>query len=82
MAKSTNALHVGVAQLVEPHVKKYEAETLRKDIETFLKNGGKIQKLGNTPLNWNGRPKAKKVKKTDSTGLSFRRKKQPSTEPA
>lgn len=76
MSKSNSALHVGTAQLVESRVKQIEADTLRADIEAFLAKGGKIQKLGNTPVRGiTAPPKRKRAKP-----LAFARKK-PSKEP-
>lgn len=65
MAKSNNALHVGIAQLVEPHIKKAQSDRISADIEAFLAKGGKIQKLGVTPLRWNNRTRTKKTKGID-----------------
>jgi hypothetical protein len=73
MAKSTSTLHVGTAQLVEQHVKQQQSDGISADIKAFLAKGGKIQKLGNTPLRWDGRPKAKVKKKTKGLDSAFHR---------
>lgn len=75
LAKSTNALHVGIAQLVEPHIKQTQADSIAAEVAAFLKQGGKIQKLGNTPLRGiTPPPKRNKVKP-----FVFARKKVPAT---
>jgi len=47
-------LKLGKAPTLVPRSKLEESEKIRKDVEEFVKNGGKIKKMKNGEIVWDG----------------------------